>query len=103
MSNRINISSVQLKVLQLSGYSNLKEVNIDAPNLLSCRYCDNGGGSEPIISFVRSSTQLEFDLYIPIEYLDLCNLREFLQNIKPQNVLSSLSIFIFQPTVVSIN
>ncbi|KEH18300.1 FBD-associated F-box protein At4g10400 [Medicago truncatula] len=102
MFERINISSVQLKVLELSNCSNLKEVNIDAPNLLSCVFY-GGGGSEPIISFLRSSSQLEVDLQIPIDYLDLCNLRESLQNIKPQNVLSSLSLFIFQPTEDALN
>jgi hypothetical protein len=102
MAERINISSVQLKVLELSNCSNLKEVNIDAPNLLSCVYCSDGD-SEPIISFLTSSSQLKVDMEIPIEYLDLCNLREFVQNIKPQNVLSSLSVYIRKPFEVSIN
>ena len=42
MSERINISSAQLKVLELSYCSNLKEVNIDAPNVISCGYCRHG-------------------------------------------------------------
>ncbi|CAJ2663714.1 unnamed protein product [Trifolium pratense] len=101
MSDRINISSVQLKVLELSNCSNLKEVNIDAPNLLSCRFCGRVGDSEPIIRFLRSSSQLEVDLQHTMHYLDLGNLWKFLQNIKPQNVLvlASLSLFIVQPTV----
>jgi hypothetical protein len=104
MSDRINISSVQLKVLELSSSSNLKEVNIDAPNLLSCRFCCGvGGDSEPIIRFLRSSNQLEVDLQSAMDYFDLGNLWKFLQNIKPQNVLASLSLFIVQPSVVSIN
>ncbi|GAU41533.1 hypothetical protein TSUD_140640 [Trifolium subterraneum] len=42
MPERIDISSVQLKVFELLHCPNLKEVNIDAPNLFSCRY--NGTG-----------------------------------------------------------
>jgi hypothetical protein len=103
MSDRINISSVQLKVLVLSDSSNLKEVNVDAPNLLSCRFCGGGGDSKPIIRFLRSSSQLEVDLQSAMDYFDLGNLWKFLQNIKPQNVLASLSLFIVQPSVVSIN
>ncbi|KEH18290.1 putative F-box/FBD/LRR-repeat protein At1g78760 isoform X2 [Medicago truncatula] len=98
MSEKINISSVQLKVLELFDCSNLKEVNIDAPNLLLCVYC-GVGSSEPIISFLRSSSQLKVNIDIPIHYRHLCNLREFVQNIKPQNVLTSLSLLIVQPTV----
>jgi len=89
MAERINISSVQLKVLELSNCSNVKEVNIDAPNLLSCVYY-GGGSSEPIISFRRSSSLLKVDMEISIDYLNLSNLREFLQNIKPQNVVISI-------------
>jgi hypothetical protein len=102
MAERINISSVQLKVLKLFDCSNWKEVNIDAPNLLSCLY-SGGGSSEPIISFLRSSSQLKVDMEFLTDYYHLCNLREFVQNIKPQNVLSSLSLFIYQQIVVSIN
>ncbi|XP_039685496.1 F-box/FBD/LRR-repeat protein At1g16930 isoform X2 [Medicago truncatula] len=95
MAERIDISSDQLKVLGLSNCSNLKEVNIDAPNLLSCVY--HGDCSlETIISFLRSSSQLKVDMDFSIDYRHLCNLREFVQNIKPQNVLSSLSLFIFK-------
>ncbi|KAJ1390973.1 Leucine-rich repeat domain superfamily [Sesbania bispinosa] len=100
MSEKINISSVQLKVLELSNCSNLKEVNVDAPNLISCGYCGDGA-AKPIISFLRSSSQLEVNVLIHIDFLDLCNLREFIQNFKPQNVLASLSLFIHQPIVVS--
>ena len=102
MSETINISSVQLKVLELSGCHNMKDVNIDAPNLLSCEYIINGD-LEPIISFVQSSSKLKVDVQIYIDYLDLGNLKEFLQNIKPENVLTSLSLFIFELTEVSMN
>jgi hypothetical protein len=104
MPERIDISSAQLKVFELLYCYNLKEVNIDAPNLLSCRFCCGvGGDSEPIIRFLRSSNQLEVDLQSAMDYFDLGNLWKFLQNIKPQNVLASLSLFIVQPSVVSIN
>lgn len=102
MFERIDISSAQLKVLELSNCSNLKEVNIVAPNLLSFGYCGDGA-TKPIISFLRSSSQLEVNAMVHIDYLDLCNIREFIQNFKPQNVLASLSLFIHQPFLVSIN
>jgi hypothetical protein len=99
MSESINISSVQLNVLlELSHCSNLKEVNIDAPNLLSCAYRGRGV-SKPTIS----SSQLEVDVQIHLDYPDICNLGGFLQNFKPQNILTSLSLFIFQITTVSMN
>jgi hypothetical protein len=103
MAERINISSVQLKVLKISNCSDVKEVNIDAPNLLSCVYCIDDDDLELIISFLTSSSLLKVDMEIDIEYHHLCNLREFLQNIKPQSVLSSLSLYIFDLTEVSIN
>ncbi|KAK7349237.1 hypothetical protein VNO77_06437 [Canavalia gladiata] len=102
MSETINISSVQLKVLELSNCSNLKEVNIDAPNLLSCGYCSNGA-SKPVISFLKCSSQLEVNVLLHIDYMDLSNLREFIQNFNPQNVLASLSLFIHQPIVDELN
>jgi len=105
MSEKINISSVQLKVLEISFCSDMKEVNIDAPNLLSFVYYGVGGGSlDPIISYLRSSSQLKVYMNFFIDYHHhLCNLREFVQNIKPQNVLSSLSVYIRKPFEVSIN
>ncbi|XP_045812482.1 F-box/LRR-repeat protein 13-like [Trifolium pratense] len=91
MPERIDITSVRLKVLVLSHCSNLKEVNIDAPNLLSFGYIGNGA-SLPTMSFLRNSSQLEVDIRLQVDYVDLCNLREFVQNIKPNNVLTSLSL-----------
>ncbi|XP_045812481.1 F-box/LRR-repeat protein 13-like [Trifolium pratense] len=93
MSERINISSVRLKVLELSNCSNLKGVNIDAPNLLSFGYIGHGA-SEPTISFLRNSSQLEVNIGIHVDYVYLCNLRKFMQNIKPNNVLTSLALSI---------
>ncbi|XP_045812487.1 F-box protein At1g60400-like [Trifolium pratense] len=93
MSERINISSVRLKVLVLSHCSNLKEVNIDARNLLSFGYIGHGA-SLPTISFLRNSCQLEVNIWIHVDYVDLCNLRKFMQNIKPNNVLTSLALSI---------
>jgi hypothetical protein len=89
----ISSSSVRLKVLELSNCSNLKEVYIYAPNLLSCGYKGiRIGASVPTISFQRNSSQLEVDIQISVDHVDLCNLRKFLQNIKPNNVLTSLSL-----------
>ncbi|MED6185423.1 hypothetical protein PIB30_056954 [Stylosanthes scabra] len=86
MSRSINISSTQLKVLELLHCSNLKEVNIYAQNLSSFVY---RGIHQPVISFLRSSKQLEVKGYH-------CSLREFVKNIKPQNILASASLFISQ-------
>ncbi|MED6156194.1 hypothetical protein PIB30_012209 [Stylosanthes scabra] len=86
LSERINIMSAQLKVLELSYCSNVKEVNVDAPNLLSLVY---RGENQPVISFRRTSNELEVKVCS-------CSLRNCLQNIKPQNILASVSLFIYQ-------
>jgi hypothetical protein len=88
----ISSSSVRLKVLKLSNCFKMKEVNINAPNLLSCGY-EGRGASAPTITFKKISSQLEVDIQIHVNQVGLCNLREFLlQNIKPNNVLTSLSL-----------
>ncbi|XP_045792019.1 F-box protein At1g60400-like [Trifolium pratense] len=94
LSETINISSVQLKYLSVSDCSNLKVVNIDAPNLLTCNL-KGFIGSKPIISFLNNiSTQLQLRLSISIYDFDIFYVRELLQNIKPQNVFISLSLSI---------
>ncbi|WJX86391.1 hypothetical protein P8452_68705 [Trifolium repens] len=97
LSETINISSVQLKYLEVSDCSNLKEANIDAPNLLSCKL-DGFNGSKPIISFLNISSQLHVHLtsicFIDDDFDVFC-VRELLQNIKPENVLISLSLSIY--------
>jgi hypothetical protein len=103
MPEKIDISSVRLKRLEFWKSSNLKEVNIDSPNLLSFGY-SGYGASEPTISFLKNSSELEVDIHIAVDYEDLCNLREFVQNIKPNNVLTSLSLAIRPESyVVSMN
>ncbi|QHO33404.1 uncharacterized protein [Arachis hypogaea] len=93
---RINIPSPELKFFSLSHCSNLKEVNIDAPNLLSCEY---DGKGNPVISFLRISNQLELNAHygVIMNHRHVYSLREFVQNIKPQKVLASLSLFIHEP------
>ncbi|WJX30260.1 hypothetical protein P8452_18822 [Trifolium repens] len=100
----INISSVRLKVLKLLGCYNFKEVNIDAPNLLSCQ-CKfyRTGALNPIISFLRNSSQLEVKIMMEFDFVDLCNLRKFVQNIKPHSVLTSLSLWINPPSMDALN
>ncbi|MED6137393.1 hypothetical protein PIB30_064663 [Stylosanthes scabra] len=94
LSERIDISGPQLKFFELSNcYDNVEEVNIDAPNLLSCKYI---GDDKPIISFQRISDQLEVNAYIHMDHRHLYGLSEFVQNIKPRKVLTSLSLFINQ-------
>ncbi|XP_057455255.1 uncharacterized protein LOC130746595 [Lotus japonicus] len=102
MSERICISSDKLTVLMLSKCSNLKEVIIDAPNLSSCQYVGHRA-PKPIISFLRSSSQLEVNVEMYFDHLDLSDLREFIQNFKPQNVLASLSLSIDQSIVDEFN
>jgi hypothetical protein len=104
LCERINISSVRLKVLKLLGCYNFKEVNIDAPNLLSCEceYYDTDS-LNPIISFLRNSSQLKVKIMTEFAFVDLCNLRKFVQNIKPHSVLTSLSLYINPPSRVSMN
>jgi hypothetical protein len=103
---RIDISSVRLKELELLYCSNLKVVNIDAPNLLSCDYSGTIDASGPTISFLKISSQLEVIILIHVDYVHLCNLREFVRNIKPNNIfLTSLFISIHGALndVVSLN
>jgi hypothetical protein len=103
MPEKIDISSVRLKKLEFLGCFNLKEVNIYSPNLLSFEY-SGYGASEPTISFLKNYSQLEVNIHIAVDYKDLCNLREFVQNIKPNNVLTSLSLAIRgESYVVSMN
>jgi hypothetical protein len=100
MPLKIDISSVRLKKLEFLCCFNLKEVNFDAPNLLLFGYyCI--GFSKPSISFLRNCSQLEVNIHINVDYEDLCNLKEFVQNIKPNNVLTSLSLSISASNVVS--
>ncbi|MED6135701.1 hypothetical protein PIB30_049102 [Stylosanthes scabra] len=75
LSERINISAPQLKYLKLSHhYDNyLKE---------------------------RISNQLEVNAFIDLDRRHLYRLREFLQNIKPQKVLASLSLFIHEQCAI---
>ncbi|KAL2337983.1 hypothetical protein Fmac_012429 [Flemingia macrophylla] len=96
MSETINISSAKLKHLESSDCSNLKEVNVDAPNLVSCGYCGDGD-SKPVISFPKSSSQLEVNVLIHIHFMDLGNLREIIQNFRTQNLLVLLSLVVQQP------
>ncbi|MED6146399.1 hypothetical protein PIB30_034127 [Stylosanthes scabra] len=91
---RLSISGPQLKFFRLLYCSNLKEVNIDAPNLLSCDY---SGEAKPAISFLRNSNQPELNAYFGMDHRHLHRLREFVQNIKPQEVFHSLSLFIHEP------
>jgi len=102
MPKKIDISSVRLKRLEFWHSSNLKEVNIDSPNLLSFGYSGKSA-SKPRISFLKNSSQLEVYIHIAVDYEDLCNLREFVQNIKPNNVLISLTVAIRESYVVSMN
>ncbi|KAL4355760.1 hypothetical protein HN51_027103 [Arachis hypogaea] len=94
LSERINIPGPQLKFFKLLNCPNLKEVNIDAPNLLSCEYF---GKDEPVISFRGISNQLEVNARIHMDHQDVDRLRQFIQNIEPQEVLTSLSLCIIPP------
>ncbi|KAL4355757.1 hypothetical protein AHAS_Ahas09G0018600 [Arachis hypogaea] len=102
LCERINISGSQLKFLELTNCSNLKEINIDAPNLLSCEY---SGKDEPVISFRGISNQLDVSAHIHLNHQDVDRLRQFIQNIVPQEVLTSLSVFIIQlyPIIESVD
>ncbi|MED6185427.1 hypothetical protein PIB30_056958 [Stylosanthes scabra] len=93
LPHRINIISAQLKVFKLYDCSNLKEVNIDAPNLLSLDY---HGEDKPVLSFARSSNQLQASVFTTVDYSNFYSLRDFIRNI-PQKILASLSLFVIHP------
>ncbi|MED6156186.1 hypothetical protein PIB30_012201 [Stylosanthes scabra] len=92
LSKRIDISGPQLKFFELSYCYNVKEVNIDAPNLLSCDYSEEVGEGKPAISFLRNSNQLEFNVYLAVGHWHPYSLREFLRNVKPQEFGESQSV-----------
>ncbi|MED6156190.1 hypothetical protein PIB30_012205 [Stylosanthes scabra] len=99
LSERIDISGPQLKFFELSNCDdNVEEVNIDAPNLLSCTYM---GDDKPIVSFERISDQLEVNAYIYMDQQHFYGLSEFVQNIKPRKVLTSLSLFINEGRIIT--
>ncbi|KAK2452032.1 FBD-associated F-box protein [Trifolium repens] len=104
LCEKISISSERLKVLKLFYCSNFKEVNIDAPSLLSCK-CTyyRTSALKPIISFLRNSSQLKVKIMTEFDFEDLCNLRKFVQNIKPHSVLTSLSLYIIPPSMDALN
>jgi hypothetical protein len=68
---------------------------------LSCKL-DGFNGSKPIISFLNMSSQLHVHLtsicFIDDDFDVFC-VRELLQNIKPENVLISLSLSIYHDLV----
>ncbi|XLQ98742.1 uncharacterized protein LOC110266698 isoform X2 [Arachis ipaensis] len=101
MSERITISGAQLMILEFTNDSDLKEVNIDAPNLLSFDYC---GDHRAIISFLTSSDHLVFNASPVHEFTHgYYSLREFIQNIKPQKVLASLSLSVYHSNGIEQN
>ncbi|MED6156172.1 hypothetical protein PIB30_012187 [Stylosanthes scabra] len=90
MSETINITSARLKVLKLFHCSNLKEVNIDAPHLISLDYC---GFEKLVISLMTCSDKLEVSVDTRVDYQHSYSLRDFIQNM-PQKILASLSLII---------
>ncbi|MED6156184.1 hypothetical protein PIB30_012199 [Stylosanthes scabra] len=90
MSETVNIMSARLKVLKLYRCSNLKDVNIDAPHLLSLDY---HGFDKPVISLMKCSDKLEVCVDTCVDYHQFYSLRDFIQNI-PQKILASLSLVV---------
>ncbi|KAI4354216.1 hypothetical protein L6164_003105 [Bauhinia variegata] len=92
-SEKIKISSTHLKVLEFKN-TNLKEVNIDAPNLCSLRY----GHSDvklPILSFLTNSSLLQVDITIMFFmcFWTLKRIRQLLQSLEHANInQASLSL-----------
>ncbi|MED6156179.1 hypothetical protein PIB30_012194 [Stylosanthes scabra] len=93
ISEWLYISGLKLKFFRLLCCSNLKLLVIDAPNLLSCDY---RGDDKPAISFLRNSNQPGLNAHFGYGHRDLYGLRKFVENIKPQKVLASLSLFIHE-------
>ncbi|MED6215749.1 hypothetical protein PIB30_000753 [Stylosanthes scabra] len=102
---KINIFSSQLKVLKLYDCSNLNEVNIDAPNLLSFDYRDyknrHRDYKNPVISFLRGSNQLEVSVFTNLRCQYFYSLSRFIENM-PRKILASLSLFIYELLPVGI-
>ncbi|GAU27395.1 hypothetical protein TSUD_356300 [Trifolium subterraneum] len=91
-----------IKTLSMSGLQKLKavevygiqEVFIDAPSLEKLEYSPYICHAPSKIDFDRCRNLKE--LCLGIHFVDLCNLREFVQNIKPHGVLTSLSLIILR-------
>lgn len=100
VSNKMHISSMQLKVLKLTSCYELKEACIDAPKLYSCGYHGSEFTMPTNVSFSNNSSSLQFKVRFNIGFqVDFLKLRNFLQNIKPTNVLASLVLYFNHPRV----
>ncbi|MED6141392.1 hypothetical protein PIB30_102953, partial [Stylosanthes scabra] len=93
MFERINISSAQLKTLVLSNCSTMEKIEIDTPNLVSFRYYF-AGDELPSITFLQCSSQLEVNVQLNVIHPCLYRLGEFVEQFKPQEFLTSLSLSI---------
>ncbi|MED6156204.1 hypothetical protein PIB30_012219, partial [Stylosanthes scabra] len=102
-SESIRISSFRLKVLSIDWCLDMKEAQINAPNLESFRYFGTNR-NVPAISFVNCSDQLEFDAAFSIHScLYLERFRVFLQNIEPRNVMTSLTLGMHNGSPIAYN
>ncbi|XLS70477.1 hypothetical protein HN51_027342, partial [Arachis hypogaea] len=93
MFENINISTSQLKALVLSNCSTMDKLEIDTPNLLSFRYY-YAGDDLPSISFLSCSNRLEVDVRFNMIHPRLYQLGKFVEQFKPQKLLTSLSLSI---------
>ncbi|KAK7281283.1 hypothetical protein RIF29_09116 [Crotalaria pallida] len=98
ISRKIQISSMQLKVLKFSSCFKLEEACIDAPKLYSCSYhgCEF---TMPNAFLFNSSSRLEFNVKFEIGFqVDFLELRKFIENIKPKNFMVSIALDLCYPT-----
>ncbi|MED6135648.1 hypothetical protein PIB30_048690 [Stylosanthes scabra] len=91
MSEKIGISSSQLKSLVLSNCSTMEEIEIDTPNLASFRYYF-AGDDLPSIHFRRYSSQLDVNVKLHMIPTCLHQLGKFVKQFRPRKLLTSLSL-----------
>ncbi|RYR40557.1 hypothetical protein Ahy_A09g046297 isoform D [Arachis hypogaea] len=93
------------RALRLNFELEWDSLQIDAPNLESCRYSGQSSHMPAAMSFVNCSNQVDFDVVLAIEFriMDLKRLRAFLQNIAPRNVMVSLYLGIMKGSSIVFN
>lgn len=94
---KVKISSWRLKSLEIHSCENIMDIEINTPNLLSCKYC----GSVVPVSLINAPSchwQVEFSLTNTLDILWYMTLKEFLAKL---NQLVYLHVYVYLTTIMS--
>ncbi|MED6223935.1 hypothetical protein PIB30_078986 [Stylosanthes scabra] len=104
LSRDMHLSSVQLRVLKIAWCRNLENAWINAPNLVSFSYqVTESSTSMANMSFDSciNPTCLEFNVVVDTFWSQhFTNIRKFLQNIEPKNLLESVVLTLTVKTLL---